>query len=66
MMQKEAEKLWSHEHDAVLRWRRDALLHAGCDESGARLLAEASVDLHAAVELVRGGCPAETALRILA
>lgn len=66
MVQQEAEKLWSHEHDTVLRWRRDELLRAGCDESGARVLAEAPVDLHAAVELVRGGCPAETALRILA
>ena len=66
MMQKEAEKLWSHEHDAVLRWRRDALLHAGCDESGARLLAEASVDLHEAVDLVGRGCPPEIVLRILA
>ena len=66
MVQKEAEKLWSHEHDAVLRWRRDELLRAGCDESAARLLAETPVDLHAAVELVRSGCPAETALRILA
>jgi len=50
----------------VARWRIDQLARAGYDREAASLLAEARhVDLHDAVELLRGGCPVDTALRIL-
>jgi hypothetical protein len=50
----------------ILRWRFDELLRAGYDVGSALLLAShVEVDLHAASSLVRRGCPAETALRIL-
>ena len=50
----------------VARWRIDQLAGAGYDREAASLLADARhVDLHDAVELVRGGCPVDTALRIL-
>ncbi len=56
----------SPEAERVLRWRRDELERAGFDPKAAQALAErADVDLHLATDLVRAGCPHETALRIL-
>ena len=54
------------EAEVILRWRFDELVRAGYDIGSALMLAShVEVDLHAATELVRRGCPAETALRIL-
>jgi hypothetical protein len=50
----------------VADWRRRELERAGYDHSSASKIAERfDVDLHVAVDLLRGGCPAETALEIL-
>lgn len=54
------------EAERILNWRFEALERAGYDRRSATQLAEQTyVDLHLAVALARGGCPAETALRIL-
>jgi hypothetical protein len=54
------------EEDRVLTWRRHKLERAGYDEHVAQLLSELRyVDLHLATHLLRRGCPAETALKIL-
>lgn len=50
----------------VLSWRVEQLIAAGFDSDAAFVLAlDRSVDLHEATELVRRGCPPETAFRIL-
>ena len=50
----------------VRRWRREELQRAGYPATYAALLSNLEeIDLHVAVELVRKGCPLETALRIL-
>lgn len=50
----------------VIEWRRAELERAGYDTLGAKALAERlDVDLHYATDLLRTGCPAETALKIL-
>jgi hypothetical protein len=50
----------------VIEWRRAELERAGYDALGAKALAERlDVDLHYATDLLRTGCPAETALKIL-
>jgi hypothetical protein len=55
------------EDEPVFRWRLEQLERAGYDECSALELASRSdVDLHRAVELCAGGCPSETAYRILA
>jgi hypothetical protein len=52
--------------DPVRAWRRAELERAGYPRTYAALLSNLDeVDLHVAVELVRKGCPLETALRIL-
>ncbi len=52
--------------ERVVEWRLEELERAGYDTPSAEQLAErADIDLHLAVALVRGGCPAETALSIL-
>jgi hypothetical protein len=52
--------------DHVRRWRLDQLRRAGYGETAAAQLSERDdVDLHEAIDLVRSGCPPETALRIL-
>jgi hypothetical protein len=54
------------EEDRVLTWRRQELERAGYDEQIAQMLSELRyVDLHLAMRLLRRGCPAETALKIL-
>jgi hypothetical protein len=54
------------EEDRVLTWRREELTRAGYDESIAEMLSALRyVDLHLATELLRRGCPADTALKIL-
>jgi hypothetical protein len=52
--------------EEVVSWRLEQLIRAGCDPSGALILAKrSSVDLHAAVELLEHGCPSRVALEIL-
>ena len=54
------------EDDRVARWRLEQLLRAGYQETDALLLAETTqIDLHLATDLLRRGCAADTALRIL-
>jgi hypothetical protein len=54
------------EDERVVQWRLEALERAGYGEADALELAlTPSVDLHAALALVRSGCPAATACRIL-
>lgn len=62
----EIELVQDTEAERVRLWREDELGRAGYDEGAARILADRpDVDLHAAVSLLRTGCPAEIALRIL-
>ena len=54
------------EEDRVLTWRRQELERAGYGEQIAEMLSELRhVDLHLATHLLRRGCAAETALKIL-
>ena len=54
------------EEERVAHWRLEQLLRAGYDETAALILADQhEVDLHLATDLVRHGCPSDTALRIL-
>jgi hypothetical protein len=62
----ESELLYETELARVVDWRRAELRRAGYEETAARKLAERlDIDLHRATELLRSGCPAELALRIL-
>ena len=50
----------------VTRWRIEQLLDAGYDAEAALVLAlDREVDLHAAVALLRRGCPHDLALQII-
>lgn len=50
----------------VLRWRFDELSRAGYAPDRALIVAShVEVDLHIATDLLRRGCPEDTALRIL-
>lgn len=61
-----AEEVVGSEHDQVVEWRKEELQRAGYSAHSAELLAERlDVDLHRAIELLKSGCPEETALRIL-
>jgi hypothetical protein len=54
------------EAERVLLWREEELERVGYERETARHLAErAYVDLHLAMDLLRRGCPADTAVRIL-
>jgi hypothetical protein len=54
------------ELDRIVRWRSEELERAGYSHDGAASLApHLEVDLHEAIDLVKRGCPAEIALRIL-
>jgi hypothetical protein len=54
------------EIERIERWRAEELERAGYEPRAAgRLAVRHDVDLHAAVELLERGCPADLALRIL-
>jgi hypothetical protein len=54
------------ETERVLLWREEELERVGYARATARDLAERTyIDLHLAMDLLRCGCPADTALRIL-
>jgi hypothetical protein len=54
------------EAEAILSWRFEELTRAGYDTGSALILAShVEVDLHHAADLLRRGCPSDTALRIL-
>ncbi len=54
------------EAERVLEWRLNELTRVGYDRVTAwEIAARSDVDLHLAVELARGGCSPELALRIL-
>ena len=54
------------ELERIERWRQEELERAGYDSDGAAAIAvRLDIDLHQAVDLVRGGCPPEVALAIL-
>ncbi len=62
----EFELLDESEADLVIRWRLDTLTTAGYSVEWALVLAtHVEVDLHLATDLLRRGCPPETASRIL-
>jgi hypothetical protein len=59
-------KLVQSKEGEVLAWRAEELVRAGYDGDNALMLAlERAVDLHAAINLVRRGCPADLAVKIL-
>lgn len=50
----------------MYEWRCEELQEAGYDEEAASLVAaQSDIDLHEACDLMKRGCPVETALRIL-
>ncbi|MGD0273436.1 MAG: hypothetical protein ABSB96_06895 [Gaiellaceae bacterium] len=54
------------ELDRIVRWRSEELERAGYSPDGsAALAARLDIDLHEAIDIVKRGCPAEIALRIL-
>ena len=60
------ERLGEEEAEGILRWRFQSLTRAGFEPgTAARLAAQVPIDLHEACDHLRGGCPPETALRIL-
>jgi hypothetical protein len=62
----EFELLDESEAHAILGWRFRALSEAGYELAEALTLTTATdVDLHLACDLIRRGCPPETAVRIL-
>jgi hypothetical protein len=61
-----AEPAGASETSRVEAWREEELIRAGYDAEAARLVAlRADIDLHQAIEIVRGGCEVELALEIL-
>ena len=60
------EQLGDLEAETVLRWRFEELTRVGYDAGEAMVLAShVEVDLHAATDIVRRGCPTATAMQIL-
>jgi hypothetical protein len=54
------------EDERVIRWRMEQLANAGYSWACSMVIAaNRDIDLHQAVELVRRGCPVDTAVRIL-
>jgi hypothetical protein len=54
------------EEERIFSWRHASLLTAGYDHRLALKIAlRHDVDLHLALDLMRSGCPADTAARIL-
>jgi hypothetical protein len=68
-MQMTAAEAGLREHTEIERiesWRHEELRRAGYDRKAAtRLAARHDVDLHLAVDLLRGGCAQDLALKIL-
>ena len=63
----ERQSIESATADSVVRWRATRLRDAGFDPALAdRLARDCAYDLHAVLELVDRGCPADLAARILA
>jgi hypothetical protein len=61
-----AETVIRDETELVEAWRAEQLELAGFGAAAAaELAARQDVDLHGAIELLRDGCPAELALKIL-
>jgi hypothetical protein len=55
------------DHDAVVLWRRTQLVRSGFSlPLAAQVARDERYDLHALIEFVERGCPAELAVRILA
>lgn len=62
----ESEVLFETEIGRVVDWRRQELARAGYGGDAARAIAERlDIDLHRAIDLLKSGCPPETAVRIL-
>jgi hypothetical protein len=62
----EAERFGDTEADRVESWRLGELLAAGYPlEHAEQIAARDDIDLHQARQLIRNGCPPETAARIL-
>jgi hypothetical protein len=62
----EFELLDETEAEGIICWRFHELMESGFELQDALILAVAThVDLHRASDLVRSGCPPETALSIL-
>jgi hypothetical protein len=60
-------ELRSAEGVQLLSWRRDQLAAAGFPlRLAARIARHPGYDIHALIELVERGCPADVAVRILA
>jgi hypothetical protein len=54
------------ETELIEAWRAEALERAGYGaRDAARIAARQDIDLHVATDLLRSGCPAELALRIV-
>jgi hypothetical protein len=54
------------ELDRIVRWRSEELERVGYSPDGAAsLAAHLEVDLHEAIDLVKGGCPPDIAVKIL-
>lgn len=66
MISSQLTRLEEWETEGILRWRFTQLMSAGYNSDDALELAtHTEVDLHAATDLRRRGCPSETAKRIL-
>lgn len=62
----ESEVLIETELARVVDWRKQELERGGYDEHSAQRIAERmDVDLHRAIDLLKSGCPLDTAVRIL-
>ena len=54
------------EEEQIVNWRMTELVRAGYPDGAAFEVAmRLHIDLHAALDLIRRGCPPETAVRIL-
>ena len=66
MISSQLTRLEESDTEGILRWRFTQLMSAGYTSDDALELAFCTeVDLHQATDLRRGGCPSETAKRIL-
>jgi hypothetical protein len=62
----EAEIVYDSELGRVIEWRAKELRRAGYEPEVAREIArKLEIDLHRAIDLLKSGCPQETAARIL-